>query len=346
LVAEQLLGVSEVMDNFAKEIKRERENHYKQEEQIMEAIREFGIQVDQVEIYSLEKGNVDIDMMVPFSNGHGECEKIIAPMLSDILGETIVVNSEEFSAYPNDVCCVTFRSSKAYIVETGVAYAAKDGGFISGDSFSTMELGGGKFAIAISDGMGNGEKAHDESKETLLLLQKILQSGIEEKVAIKSVNSVLSLRTTDEIFSTLDLAMIDLQNASTKFLKVGSTPSFVKRGNKVIKIQSSNLPIGILQEFEVDVVSQQLKAGDLLIMMSDGVFEGPKHVENYDAWMKRKIQELETDDPQEVADLIMEEVIRSSSGQIDDDMTVTVARVKHNTPKWASIPMQKLKRKA
>ena len=51
------------------------------------------------------------------------------------------------------------------------------------------------------------------------LLQKILQSGIEEKVAIKSVNSVLSLRTTDEIFSTLDLAMIDLQNAKTKIFE-------------------------------------------------------------------------------------------------------------------------------
>ena len=49
-------------------------------------------------------------------------------------------------------------------------------------------------------------------------------------------------------------------------------------------------------------------------MMSDGVFEGPKHVENYDLWMKRKIKELETDDPQEIADLIMEEVIRSRSG--------------------------------
>ena len=29
-------------------------------------------------------------------------------------------------------------------------------------------------------------------------------------------------------------------------------------------------------------------------MMSDGVFEGPKHVENYDLWMKRKIKELKT----------------------------------------------------
>ncbi|WML42532.1 stage II sporulation protein E [Neobacillus sp. PS3-40] len=346
LVADQLQGVSEVMDNFAKEIQRERENHHRQEEQILEAIQEFGIQIEQVEIYSLEKGNVDIDMSVPFCNGHGECEKLIAPMLSDILGETIVVDLEDCSAYPTGLCHSTFRSAKAYIVETGVAHAAKDGGFVSGDSYSTIELGGGKFAIAISDGMGNGERAHDESKETLQLLQKILQSGIEEKVAIKSINSVLSLRTTDEIFSTLDLAMIDLQNASTKFLKIGSTPSFIKRGSKVIKIQSSNLPMGILHEFEVDVVSQQLKAGDLLIMMSDGVFEGPKHVENYDIWMKRKIQELQTNNPQEVADLIMEEVIRSSSGLIEDDMTVTVASIKHNTPKWATIPVQKIKRKA
>jgi len=346
LVAEQLLGVSEVMDNFAKEIQRERENHYKQEEQIMEAIQEYGLHIEQVEIYSLEPGNVDIEMSVPYCNGHGECEKLIAPMLSDILGETIIVNKEECSPIPHGVCQVNFRSSKAYTVDTGVAHAAKDGGLISGDSYSTIELGLGKYAIAISDGMGNGERAHYESKETLQLLQKILQSGIEEKVAIKSVNSILSLRTTDEIFSTLDLAMIDLKDASAKFLKIGSTPSFIKRGNKVIKIQASNLPMGILQEFEVDVVSEQLKAGDILIMMSDGVFEGPKHVENYDLWMKRKVQELETDDPQEIADLIMEEVIRSRSGLIEDDMTVTVAKIKHNTPKWATIPMHKLRKHA
>jgi stage II sporulation protein E len=285
-------------------------------------------------------------MTIPYCNGHGECEKLIAPMLSDILGETVIVNSEECSTYPNGFCHVTFRSAKAFTIETGVAHAAKDGGFVSGDSYSMISLSGGKHAVAISDGMGNGERAHIESKETLKLLQKILQSGIEEKIAIKSVNSILSLRTTDEIFSTLDLAMIDLQNASAKFLKVGSIPSFIKRGNTVKKIQASNLPIGILQDFEVEVVTEQLKAGDLLIMMSDGVFEGPKHVENYDLWMKRKIHELATDDPQEVADLIMEEVIRSRSNAIEDDMTVVVSKIKHNTPKWATIPINKYRKRA
>jgi stage II sporulation protein E len=346
LVADQLLGVSEVMGDFAKEIQRERENHSKQEEQILEALQEFGIHIEHVEIYSLEQGNVDIDMTIPYCQGHGECEKLIAPMLSDILKENIVVNSEECSTFPNGFCHVTFRSAKAYTVLTGVAHAAKDGDLVSGDSYSTIELSGGKYAIAISDGMGNGERAHSESRDTLLLLQQILQSGIEEKVAIKSVNSILALRTTDEIFSTLDLVMVDLQNASARFLKIGSTPSFIKRGGKIIKVQASNLPMGILQEFEVDVVGEQLKAGDLLIMMSDGVFEGPKHVENYDLWMKRKINELQTDDPQAIADLIMEEVIRSRGGSIEDDMTVVVAKIDHNIPKWASIPVTNQQKRA
>lgn len=346
LVADQLLGVSEVMGDFAKEIQRERENHSKQEEQILESLQEFGIHIEHVEIYSLEQGNVDIDMTIPYCQGHGECEKLIAPMLSDILKENIVVNSEECSTFPNGFCHVTFRSAKAFTVLTGVAHAAKDGDLVSGDSYSTIELSGGKYAIAISDGMGNGERAHSESRDTLLLLQQILQSGIEEKVAIKSVNSILSLRTTDEIFSTLDLVMVDLQNASARFLKIGSTPSFIKRGGKIMKVQASNLPMGILQEFEVDVVGEQLKAGDLLIMMSDGVFEGPKHVENYDLWMKRKINELQTDEPQAIADLIMEEVIRSRGGSIEDDMTVVVAKIDHNIPKWASIPMSNYQKRA
>ncbi|MGY3717101.1 stage II sporulation protein E [Sutcliffiella cohnii] len=339
LVADQLLGVSQVMEDFAKEIQRERENHYAQEDQILEAMQAFGVEIEHVEIYCLEQGNVDIEMTIPFCNGHGECEKLIAPMLSDILQENIIVKNEDCNADNNGYCHVSFSSAKAYIVNSSAAHAAKGGGLVSGDCYSTIELGLGKYAVAISDGMGNGERAHFESNETIKLLQKILQSGIEERVAIKSINSILSLRTTDEIFTTLDLAIIDLQDASTKFLKVGSTPSFIKRGDKVIKIEASNLPMGIIQDFDVDVVSEQLKAGDILIMMSDGIFEGPKHVENYDLWMKRKISEIQTEDPQEIADLLMEEVIRTRSGHIQDDMTVVVSKVQRNTPKWASIPV-------
>ncbi|MDC3417916.1 stage II sporulation protein E [Aquibacillus salsiterrae] len=337
-VADQLLGVSQVMGDFANEILKERENHEQQEVEIVAALNHMGIELEKLDIYSLEKGNIDIEMNLTFYNYHGEGPKLIAPMLSDILKETVVVKEEEISPVPNGYCYLSFGSAKKYVVETGVSHAAKGGGLVSGDSYSTIELGAGKYAMAISDGMGNGERAHEESAETLRLLQQILQSGIQEQVAIKSINSILSLRTSDEIFSTLDLAMIDLHNAAVRFLKIGSTPSFIKRGNKIIKVEASNLPIGIIQEFDVEVVNEQLKAGDLLIMMSDGIFEGPKNIENVDMWLKRKIKEVESEDPQDMADLLLEEVVRTRAGEIEDDMTVLVAKIEKNNPKWAAIP--------
>lgn len=258
-------------------------------------------------------------------------------MLSDLFDETIEIKREE-RKNESDLYTFSLGSTQAFVLETGIASAAKGGGFISGDSHSTIEIGTGKIALAISDGMGNGERAHAESHETIQLLQKILQSGIDEQIAIQSVNSILSLRTTDEIFSTLDLVMVDLQKATAKFLKVGSSPSFIKRGQTVHMVTSTNLPIGIFNEVDVDVETEQLKAGDLLVMMSDGVYDAPKFAANKDIWLKRKIREMQTNDPQEVADLIMEEVIRSQSGQIADDMTIVVAKIKRNIPKWAAIP--------
>ncbi|WP_164670634.1 stage II sporulation protein E [Virgibacillus doumboii] len=338
-VADQLQGVSEVMDDFANEILKERQHHEQQEVQIVQALKNLGIDLVKLDIYRLDKGNVDIEMTLSFYDYHGEGPKLIAPVLSEILNEMIVVKQEDVSPFPNGYCYLEFGSAKEFAIDTGIANAAKGGGLISGDSYTTIELGAGKYAMAISDGMGNGQRANEESKETLRLLQQILQTGIPEQVAIKSINSILALRSKDEMFATLDLAVINLHNAFVRFLKIGSTPSFIKRGNEMIKVEASNLPMGIIQEFDVDIVNEQLRSGDILIMMSDGIFDGPKHIENTDVWLKRKIREMKTDDPQEIADLLLEEVVRTRSGAIDDDMTVVAAKIEKNSPQWASIPV-------
>ncbi|MBU9710472.1 stage II sporulation protein E [Evansella tamaricis] len=342
LVADQLKGVSKVMEDFAKDIQREKQEHEKQETEITEAIQQAGLDVEMVDVYNLDAGNIDIEITL-MNNSYNEGEKIVAPLLSNILNETIIVKHSEPATLTGTEQRVTFGSTKKFEIMEGIAHAAKGGKLVSGDSHSTMELGAGKYAIAISDGMGNGARAHVESQETIGLLKNILRSGIEETVAIKSINSILSLRSQEEVFSTLDLAMIDLQDGFVKFLKVGSIPSYIKRGNQVKAVEAGNLPIGILHDMDVDVVSEQLKSGDLLIMMSDGIYEAPPMVENNDIWMKRIIKELETDDPQEVADLLMERVIRETGNEINDDMTVIVARLDHHLPKWASISLPQKK---
>src|SRR5690625_228777 len=318
---------------------KERKHHEKQEIDIVRALKKMDIHIESIDIYNLEKGNIDIEMTVAFYEYHGEAAKLIAPVLTDILEETIAVQTEKISPFPNGMSLLTFGSAKRYTVETGVAVAAKGGGLVSGDSYTIMELGKGKYTVAISDGMGNGVRANEESAETLRLLEQILQTGISEKVAIQSINSILALRTTDEVFATLDLAIFNLHNAHSRFLKVSSIPSFIKRGDDVLMIEANNLPIGIIEHVELEAVSRQLKPGDIVIMMSDGVFDGPKHIKNNDMWIKRKIQHLQTSEPQEIADLLLEEVIREEQGEIRDDMTIVVTKIKRHIPRWAAIPI-------
>lgn len=337
LVAEQLSGVSQVMEDLAREIKRESQTMHIQEEQIREALQHLGLSIQGIDIISLDSGHVEIEIIHAYTRGYDECRKIIAPLLSDIIGEHIAV-VEETMTHPRDgLATVRFGSAKTFEITTGVAAAAKGGDLLSGDSFSTVELGNGTFAVALSDGMGNGERARMESSSALNILEQLLQSGMDEKLAIKSVNSILMLRSPDEIYATVDMALIDQYSAQTIFMKIGSTPSFIKRGNEVIPVTASNLPIGIIQDIEVDLVSVQLQAGDVLIMMTDGIYDAPGYAVNKELWMKRIIQEVDSSDPQEIADCLLEKVIRYQQNQIHDDMTVVVGRVDHFHPEWANV---------
>jgi stage II sporulation protein E len=337
LVADQLSGVSKVMQDLAREIKREGQELYQQEEQIRTALEQLGLSIHGIEVIQLEEGNVEIEVVHQYTRGFDECRKIIAPLLSDILNESIVVKNEQLAPDGGGYSIVTFGSAKSYEIDTGIAGAAKGGGLLSGDSFNIMELGNGKFAVAVSDGMGNGERAKLESSGALSILQQFLQSGMDEQLAIKSVNSVLLLRSADEMYTTIDLALIDMYTAKTTFLKIGSTPSFIKRGNEIISIMANNLPVGILQEIDVDLVSMQLLPGDTLIIMTDGIYDAPGPAINKELWMKRIIQDIQADTPQDIADCLLETVVRHHHGDILDDMTVIVARIDKYKPEWSTV---------
>ncbi|MCY0876209.1 MAG: stage II sporulation protein E [Firmicutes bacterium] len=336
MVVAQLTGVARIMSDLAAEIKRETGDSQVQEEKILDALSRLGLEVQGVDIISLEEGKVEIEVLQMNPSGHDECSKLVAPLLSDALGETITVQKTDVSE-DGSYQLVTLSSAKLYDVQAGFASAAKDGTLQSGDSFSVLDVGNGRYAIALSDGMGNGERANQESAAAVRLVQQLLKAGFDEQVAVKTVNSALVLRATDEVYATLDLAVIDLYSLQTEFLKVGSVCSFVKQGRRVGMITGESVPIGIISDIDVQTQRQTLHEDDILVFVSDGILEAVSHMSDPEDWVRRQLERYDTKDPQVIADLLLEASVRAAGGLIADDMTVVCARIDRYTPQWATI---------
>lgn len=337
LVAAQLSGVANVIRNVAAEIDRDNESSIAGEEQILSALEQLGLYVDHVHIVSLQPGKIEVEITQPSAGAYENSIRVIAPLLSGIVGENITV--AQVNPDEPGPCTSVFASARLYDVDTAAAAVAREGRVVSGDTHTAADLGNGRFAVALSDGMGNGERARRESKAAIELLKKLLTAGFDEQLAIQTVNSTLLLRSPDEMFTTLDMVLIDLFSAHAEFLKIGSAPSFLKRGRHVRAITGANVPIGILQDIEVQSIADQLADGDILILLSDGVYDAPAPTYDRDDWLTRQIELLETSDPQAIADTLIESAVRQCQGQIRDDMTVLVAQVRYHHPDWAAIKL-------
>ena len=153
----------------------------------------------------------------------------------------------------------------------GIVQIGKDENYC-GDQYAVFE-NGDKNIFAISDGMGHGKLAYQESSFLLDIFQKLLKTGAEVENCIKTVNALLRIKNRSDMFTTLDLAIFDAYRKEIEFYKNGSMHSFIIREEAIIEIEGRSLPIGIMSDVEAKYERVELVSGDYIVMMSDGVGE-------------------------------------------------------------------------
>ncbi|MCQ4636169.1 SpoIIE family protein phosphatase [Anaerovorax odorimutans] len=212
-----------------------------------------------------------------------------------------------------------------FTAEPAWAGYAKDRG-ISGDSYMWEELPGGKFAIVLSDGMGNGKTAATESSLAVTTVIKLLKAGLEVELVLKLLNSILLLNAENEIFSTIDLGIFNKKTGKMKFYKIGAATTFIKRKNSVETVKVSAMPMGIVDGLKIDYVTVHLNPGDQVIMISDGVTDSKREDLSME-WLQETIDEIKSRDPQTMCDLIMNRAVENYGLKEKDDLTVLSVRV-------------------
>jgi stage II sporulation protein E len=192
---------------------------------------------------------------------------------------------------------------------------------ISGDSYMCRKLPNARYTVAIADGMGTGIHAAECSSFMLDSLYQLLKVGIDHNTVMQTLNHAVTVHNTDESFSTLDLAVFDLNEGICHMYKSGAAPTIVDRHGEIGIIKLPSVPLGILDRPTYRHISFKIEHGDRYFFMTDGVSEAIPPDDDL-SWACSIVQEHPEDKPRLVAErLIWGATLRYGQSE-RDDMTV------------------------
>ena len=327
-ISQNLKNVTKVIDKCAEEIKVKKENIYEnKEKELGLLLKSKKIKINNVRIKKLKNEKFIVELKLDYYDERLKEKEVIvniADIISKSLGTRIVFQRERKNDEKKEYYQM-YSSEDKFVLQVGSAKITKDGSEISGDCSLQIKLADGKYLLAIADGMGSGEKARECSKIALRLVKQMLSAGFNKDESIKMINSRLNLAGNSEIYSSLDISILDLFVGKVELLKNGACSTYIKNKKNIRKIDSTSMPVGIVNNIELQSNTIDIIDGDIIIMCSDGVLEAKDDTKR--EWIEDFLKNVSTNNVQKLADLILAEAVDNSFGIAQDDMTVIVSKI-------------------
>ncbi len=310
MIISQMGGVANLLDNMAKSIKLGLSFDADREEELVSRLSQANIIATDVMLYKGEQDEVTV--VVREKDGD-------KPALSAIISQVVGIKMAEYSRKTeiNNLISITYCRAPKYKVVYGEHVYAKESR--CGDTREAVKVGKNKLMFVLSDGMGTGEKAFFTASSVIFLIERFYKAGFDHRTIFTGVSSLLSLRT-EENFSALDVAVVDLTSGEIDFIKQGGRESYILTRNGCEEIEGGTLPMGIV-ESEPVVTRRALSVDDSVVLMSDGVADYLNGEE-----IRAIAEEVGARNPKAVADGIVESARRKAGDRVDD-MTVMVLRL-------------------
>ena len=252
--------------------------------------------------------------------------KTIAEALSDCCGETMRPAWNCRAAVTEEPANFHFVPDTKCQIFCGISRITKAGEMVSGDNYAFLQKDTGKVVMSLADGMGSGVGACRESEKVIELLEQFLDAGFPQETAVRMINSCMLLQNRQQMFSTIDLCMIDLYNATCDMIKSGAAATFICQGNEIEVIQSNAFPAGVMQQSGYECMHRKLTSGSTVVMMTDGVLEALPQ-EHREERMVELIKKTESSNAREHAQRLMERIYLMQKLQARDDMTILIGTI-------------------
>lgn len=317
-------SVSEVLEDFNSDVKL----NLDVERAVRKVFLQNRVKYEYMIAYTDREGRLNIKVDMANCGGCDFCVKKMVPLVDKALGRKMSICGECVISAMTGKCEVHMQEAAKLHVDSSVALSPKHGEKYIGDSYSFGKTKDGHHMVLLCDGMGSGARAGEESKIAVEMVEKFSESGFSEKTAINTINSIMNIKfSEEEKFSTLDMQKINLYDGSAKFLKVGAMESFIKRGNSIIVMDSKTLPFGVLDNPDIDEKDFKLRAGDIVVTISDGILDISKDGDLNNEWLIELLEKSIERTSKDLANKILDTAKAFNGGKAKDDMTVIVSKL-------------------
>lgn len=320
-MAIQLNEMADLLEYYTRPAGDEKKVLFGVEDYLRHRLRERKVAARKISICENEKGRIEVRVTAKKKKKNDLKIELLENVISEAVGKKMRIYTKDIVEVTSEFCEYLFLEEVNFMTISGSARRTREDQERSGDNFTFMEMNGGQTFMSICDGMGSGPRAQSYSEVVIDLLEQLLESGFGESTALKLVNSVLLTGNQWQEPAAVDMALIDQYSGICQFLKMGAACTYIKRGNWVECIKSTSLPMGVLDEVDVETITKKLYDGDFVIMISDGIVDSLKCEDKEEA-MGRIIMEISTSSPREMAVEILGRSLAMADGIPKDDMTV------------------------
>lgn len=322
----QFRELAAILEEFSGQMENATDITGSWEDSIRYLFRRYHVRVENLLI--LEYENEQKEAFLTLRSTNGRC--MTARDASQVVGRAVdgsrwIAAKDSKNIITRNPATFRFVEEGKYRMLHGVARLAKGGELVSGDNFTFHEGLPRQVIMSLSDGMGSGMLASEDSSKVVELTEQLLETGFSARSALKLVNTVLLLAGTEQNPATLDLCCVDLYTGVLEAMKLGAVPTFIMGREGVEIMEAGSLPMGVVKSVEPVLLSRKLWDNDRIIMVSDGVLEALPG-ENKEETLKEFLEGTGNGNPQEMAERILS-FAASLQDMPGDDMTVLVGGI-------------------
>lgn len=331
-IAGQFMEVADIIDGFCDTLNEPVTENKTGAEMISRRLAHRKMRVERVRVVEKEDKPMNVYITGRMRHGRYMTSGEICALLKDVLHKAFVPGKGGRMVVSKNNKTYEFIEKPHFEVIDAYAGCARGKETVSGDTNTVMRMEQGQVLMSLSDGMGSGALAEEESNYVIGLMEALFDTGFDKGAAVRLVNSLMFLRSDRQAFSTLDAAVINCYKGTCDMIKAGAAPSYIRRKSGTVEeIVSYSLPAGAFTTADYDHTAHKVSDGDMIIMVSDGIVNSRCFGKNSSDASGNKtllqyIESLPGMNPQEMAEDILN-YARSDMAEQEDDMTVLICGI-------------------